>query len=82
MSPSLTPTTVPNAVVVDYRDWMPVILHPEDYEAWLDPRSKTQDSLRLLAPFPDERMSVRRTNLPARAKKGSSTIQRTPSLFE
>jgi putative SOS response-associated peptidase YedK len=30
-------TTKPNALVADIHDRMPAILHPDDYELWLDP---------------------------------------------
>lgn len=51
-------TTVPNSLVVDYQDRMPVILHPEDFDAWMDPTAKPDDLLALMAPFPEDLMRV------------------------
>jgi len=51
-------TTVPNELVVDYQDRMPVILHPEDYDAWMDPSAKPADLLALMTPFPAGLMVV------------------------
>jgi putative SOS response-associated peptidase YedK len=31
-------TTPPNARVAEVHDWMPAMLHEEDYDRWLDPR--------------------------------------------
>ena len=49
-------TTTANAVVEPAHDRMPVILHREDYEAWLDPKAERDDLLALLRPFPAELM--------------------------
>ena len=49
-------TTVPNELVVDYQDRMPVILRPSDFDAWLDPEANPKDLLALLTPFPAEEM--------------------------
>ena len=35
---------------------MPVILHPEDYDKWLD--GETDDACALAAPFPSQLMQV------------------------
>jgi len=51
-------TTVPNELAVDYQDRMPVILRPEDWDAWLDPEAKPADLLALLVPYPASEMIV------------------------
>ncbi len=35
-------TTTPNAEMTSVHDRMPVILHPDDWELWLDPRFRTE----------------------------------------
>jgi putative SOS response-associated peptidase YedK len=38
---------------------MPVILHEQDYDAWLDPTNDNTEALKaLLAPYPAEEMCV------------------------
>ncbi len=49
-------TTEANTTLGAIHDRMPVILAPEDYGAWLDPRSEASA---LLRPYPAERMRVR-----------------------
>ncbi len=45
-------TTIPNSLVADLHDRMPVILRPEDYSRWLNPRPlDSESSLRMLAPY-------------------------------
>jgi putative SOS response-associated peptidase YedK len=52
-------TTAPNALVAETHDRMPVILHPQDYDAWLSPEARPpQDLQSLLAAFPAEEMSA------------------------
>ncbi len=51
-------TTSPNQTVKIIHNRMPVILHPADYQRWLDPRERTpQDLQGLLKPYPDEEMT-------------------------
>ena len=45
-------TTVPNDATAGIHDRMPVILHPGDYQRWLDPTSG--DVTDLFEPFPSE----------------------------
>jgi len=52
-------TTAPNELLSEYHNRMPAILRPEDYRAWLDPKTPVGALLSLLAPFPSDRMSVR-----------------------
>jgi putative SOS response-associated peptidase YedK len=50
-------TTTPNRLTEDVHDRMPVILHPEDYDLWLDPGfQKTEDLCALLKPYEPEAM--------------------------
>lgn len=50
-------TTSPNQTVKAVHDRMPVILHPGDYQTWLDPREgKPEDFQGLMKPFPDPLM--------------------------
>jgi putative SOS response-associated peptidase YedK len=62
-------TTTPNDVAAAYHDRMPVILRPEDYEAWLDPKANTRELLPLLAPLEDGLLSVRPTVIERRAPR-------------
>ena len=59
-------TTEPNALVQPIHDRMPVILHPADYDCWLDPLNQEVAALQpLLVPFPADAM---------RAEQVSDTI--------
>jgi putative SOS response-associated peptidase YedK len=63
-------TTAPNELAASIHNRMPVILHPEDYEMWLDPDFEEREPLTsLLKPFPAEAMEAypvsRRVNKPA-----------------
>jgi putative SOS response-associated peptidase YedK len=49
-------TTDANEVLRPVHDRMPVILHPENYEAWLDPQCSPGELKKLLEPFPEEEM--------------------------
>lgn len=51
-------TTEPNELAIRYQERMPVILHHEDYELWLDPSAKHVDLLGLLTPYPADLMVV------------------------
>ena len=52
-------TTEPNELMSLLHNRMPVILHPRDYDKWLDPSSQTPDQLiPLLKPFPAEMMDA------------------------
>jgi putative SOS response-associated peptidase YedK len=44
-------TTVPNSLVAEVKDRMPVIVAKEKYEAWLDPKTPLQAVLEILMPF-------------------------------
>src|SRR5690606_38197215 len=63
-------TTSANDLLEQYHDRMPVILHPADYDRWLDPQVKQAVSVTpLLRPYPAEEMQARpvttRVNRPA-----------------
>jgi putative SOS response-associated peptidase YedK len=52
-------TTAPNSLVAQIHDRMPVILHPQDYAAWLAPQAiQPQELQSLLTAFPAEAMSA------------------------
>jgi putative SOS response-associated peptidase YedK len=51
-------TTEANAVVRPVHDRMPVILDPEVYGQWLDPRAGSDDLLLLLRPSPAEALTA------------------------
>ncbi len=68
-------TTDANALVAEVHNRMPVILHPEDYEMWLDPDFDEREPLTtLLKPFPAEAMETymvsRRVNKPSNNEPG------------
>lgn len=52
-------TTEPNDLMSLLHNRMPVILHPRDYDKWLDPSPQTPDQLMpLLKPFPADAMDA------------------------
>lgn len=51
-------TTEANPRVAPIHHRMPVILHPSDYDRWLDPRSPRELLEALLIPYPEEEMEV------------------------
>lgn len=52
-------TTEANEIVGEIHDRMPVILHPEDYDLWLDPDFDEKDPLTtLLKPYPASEMEA------------------------
>lgn len=55
-------TTTPNEMAAPFHDRMPVILHPEDYDLWLDPAAQNSDLLALLCPFPADLMEAQPAN--------------------
>jgi putative SOS response-associated peptidase YedK len=52
-------TTEPNREIAEIHDRMPVILGPEAYEAWLDPRAQKAALLALLRPLEDGALVLR-----------------------
>jgi putative SOS response-associated peptidase YedK len=68
-------TTDANDLVGEVHNRMPVILHPEDHEMWLDPDFDEREPLTsLLKPFPAEAMETymvsRRVNKPSNNEPG------------
>lgn len=52
-------TTEPNELMAGIHTRMPVILHPKEYDLWLDRRMNDLDHLRtLLVPYPADRMTA------------------------
>lgn len=52
-------TTTANELVAPIHDRMPVYLHSEEYDEWLDPENHNTDELqRLLVPYPAESMTA------------------------
>ncbi|XPM59709.1 MAG: SOS response-associated peptidase [Leptolyngbya sp. IPPAS B-1204] len=50
-------TTAANELMRSVHDRMPVILHPQDYDLWLDPTIQANERLHsLLRPYPDAEM--------------------------
>ena len=55
-------TTTPNTTVAPIHDRMPVLLAPEDYNAWLDTTAPQEQSLALLKPCPEDWLRVYRVS--------------------
>jgi putative SOS response-associated peptidase YedK len=52
-------TTNANELMLSVHDRMPVILHPEDYDLWLNPQFSASDTLKqLLQPYSPEAMTA------------------------
>ena len=52
-------TTLPNELMEIIHNRMPVILHPRDYDKWLDPSPQTPEQLKpLVKPFPADMMNA------------------------
>jgi putative SOS response-associated peptidase YedK len=49
-------TTTPNELLSEVHNRMPAILHPSDFDTWLNNEVKTDELSALLKPFPDEYM--------------------------
>lgn len=48
-------TTAPNKVMQDIHDRMPVIIHPSEFDDWLDPNNEDPNYLKeFLKPYPDD----------------------------
>jgi len=56
-------TTDANEIMEPIHDRMPVVLHPKDYDLWLDPEIKDLELLKsFLRPYPSEEMIVQPVN--------------------
>ncbi len=52
-------TTAPNDLVTNIHNRMPVILDPDHYDQWLEPKEQDAEALaQLLQPFPAEKMKA------------------------
>jgi putative SOS response-associated peptidase YedK len=51
-------TTEPNELMATIHDRMPVILRPDDYDAWLDPATDKDAAQVLLRPYPADEMTA------------------------
>jgi putative SOS response-associated peptidase YedK len=58
-------------------DRMPVILHPEDHDAWL--HAPAEEAMALVAKYPADRLAVERTEVPWFSRK--ATPAEAPSLL-
>ena len=80
-------TCEPNSLASPYHDRMPVILEPEDFDHWLDPKANSKDLLALLRPLPSDLLVCELANPDdfRRQPKVKSTIgpkQAALSLFD
>ncbi|HEX2270897.1 MAG TPA: SOS response-associated peptidase [Pyrinomonadaceae bacterium] len=83
-------TTTANEALASIHDRMPVILPPENYQLWLDPKTDLASLRKLLVPFPASTMSFYpvSTAVNSAQNEGAELIKRedceigtTPSLF-
>ena len=51
-------TTVPNELISEIHNRMPVILHPEQYDTWLLDSTPDDTLLDLLKPYPTDEMEM------------------------
>lgn len=51
-------TCEPNALLRPLHDRMPVLIHPDDYQRWLEPGDPNNPPMDLLRPFPDALMHI------------------------
>ena len=51
-------TCVPNTLLRPLHDRMPMILHPDEYDRWLEPGDPKNPPVDLLKAYPDELMKV------------------------
>jgi putative SOS response-associated peptidase YedK len=76
-------TTEPNELMQPIHDRMPVIIAPENYDAWLDPASRDAEKLmRFVQPYPARRMSAHRvgTRVSKPENDDPSLIEEAPEL--
>ena len=65
-------TTSPNELIREIHDRMPVILHPEQYETWLQDPPSLQSLQQLYAPYPASRMEMYRVSSEVNSPKNES----------
>ena len=51
-------TTSPNELIREVHDRMPVIIHPDQYETWLEDSPSVQSLHELLVPYPADEMKI------------------------
>jgi putative SOS response-associated peptidase YedK len=51
-------TTKANAALTPFHDRMPVILAPENFDAWLDPNIDGPEAMSLIAPMPNDELEI------------------------
>ncbi|MBX3316452.1 MAG: SOS response-associated peptidase [Phycisphaeraceae bacterium] len=68
-------TTAPNEMMSRFHDRMPLILDPDDHDAWLDP--EREDASALVRPYPSELMLARPVSTRVNSPKNDD-----PSLIE
>ncbi len=83
-------TTTANETMEPIHNRMPVILSPENYNLWLDPRTDLESLRKLLVPFPAAMISFHpvstavnsaQNDSPELIKREDCEIGTTPSLF-
>jgi putative SOS response-associated peptidase YedK len=83
-------TTTANEILKPLHERMPVILKPEQYETWLDPRTPPAELRRLLSPLPDAEtichsvssaVNDTKNDCPDLISPVDGEIGTTPSLF-
>jgi putative SOS response-associated peptidase YedK len=75
-------TTVPNAIIGQYHDRMPVILAKDVEDAWLDPDLvDVQRIAQMLKPYPSEMMEEWRVGDAARNPKNDDAEVMKPVAF-
>ena len=65
-------TTSPNELIREIHDRMPVILHPEQYEIWLQGQPSSHSLQQLYAPYPAGRMEMYRVSSEVNSPKNES----------
>jgi putative SOS response-associated peptidase YedK len=70
-------TTNPNSLMEPIHDRMPVIINPDNYDAWLDPGTPLPDALAMLKPYEPELMRAYRVG-----KAVGSVKAEGPELIE
>ena len=70
-------TTESNALVTQIHHRMPVILHEEDEENWLDPQLPLAEAQAMLVPFPAERLTAYRVST-----KVNAVAHNTPEVLQ
>jgi putative SOS response-associated peptidase YedK len=70
-------TSTPNKLVAEIHDRMPVILHPDDEEDWLNEQLSLEEAQALLAPYPASLMTAYQVSA-----KVNSPANNSPEVIE